>query len=180
MPDGSCPSCCPPQIEITQQGGSPLSRVPEFLNTTCPKCGGPARRETDTMDTFVDSSWYFYRYTDAKNSDRAVRLRRWRLLVSHRPVHRRRGARHPAPDLLALLDQGDARPGPDRERRAAERLFTQGMVISDGAKMSKSKGNVVSPDEWSPASARTPRACTLCLPRRPTATSTGRKTAWPA
>ncbi|PYX02410.1 MAG: leucine--tRNA ligase, partial [Acidobacteria bacterium] len=67
VPEKDLPVLLPENVDITLTGGSPLGRVPEFVNAICPRCGGPARRETDTMDTFVDSSWYFYRYTDAHN-----------------------------------------------------------------------------------------------------------------
>jgi leucyl-tRNA synthetase len=147
VPDEQLPVILPAQIEITQQGGSPLSRVPEFLNTTCPRCGGPARRETDTMDTFVDSSWYFYRYTDAKNAnapfDRAT-ARYWFPIDQYIG-----GVEHAILHLIysrfwtkVMRDLGMI-----ANDEPAQRLFTQGMVIKDGAKMSKSKGNVVSPDD---------------------------------
>ncbi len=147
VPDDQLPVLLPEQIQITQQGGSPLSRVPEFVNTTCPKCGGPARRETDTMDTFVDSSWYFYRYTDAKNStapfDPKI-AQYWFPIdqyiggVEHAILHLiySRYWTKVMRDLGLIVNDEPAR-----------RLFTQGMVIKDGAKMSKSKGNVVSPDD---------------------------------
>jgi leucyl-tRNA synthetase len=147
VPDDQLPVLLPAQIAITQQGGSPLSRVPEFVNTTCPKCGGPARRETDTMDTFVDSSWYFYRYTDAKNSTAPYdsgKAQYWFPIdqyiggVEHAILHLiySRFWTKVMRDLGLIVND-----------EPATRLFTQGMVIKDGAKMSKSKGNVVSPDD---------------------------------
>jgi len=147
VPDEQLPVLLPEKIEITQQGGSPLSRVPEFLNTTCPKCGGPARRETDTMDTFVDSSWYFYRYTDAKNSSAPFSsevVRYWFPIDQYIG-----GVEHAILHLIysrfwtkVMRDLGLI-----ANDEPVEHLFTQGMVIRNGAKMSKSKGNVVSPDE---------------------------------
>jgi leucyl-tRNA synthetase len=147
VPDDQLPVLLPEKIEITQQGGSPLARVPEFVNTTCPKCGGPAKRETDTMDTFVDSSWYFYRYTDAKNSkapfDPAI-VKYWFPIDQYIG-----GVEHAILHLIysrfwtkVMHDLGLV-----ENDEPVERLFTQGMVIKDGAKMSKSKGNVVSPDD---------------------------------
>jgi leucyl-tRNA synthetase len=147
VPDDQLPVVLPPQIEITQQGGSPLGRVPEFVHVTCPKCGGPARRETDTMDTFVDSSWYFYRYTDAKNAAQPfdpARVGYWFPIDQYIG-----GVEHAILHLIysrfwtkVMRDLGLI-----KNDEPVRRLFTQGMVIKDGAKMSKSKGNVVSPDD---------------------------------
>ncbi|MGB6975607.1 MAG: leucine--tRNA ligase [Terracidiphilus sp.] len=147
VPDEQLPVLLPAQVEITQQGGSPLSRVPEFVNVTCPKCGGPARRETDTMDTFVDSSWYFYRYMDAKNAEApfsSAKARYWFPIDQYIG-----GVEHAILHLIysrfwtrVMRDLGLI-----TNNEPVSRLFTQGMVIKDGAKMSKSKGNVVSPDD---------------------------------
>jgi leucyl-tRNA synthetase len=145
--ESELPILLPEQIDITQTNGSPLGRVAGFVNTTCPKCGGKARRETDTMDTFVDSSWYFYRYTDSKNSGAPFdsdKANYWFPIDQYIG-----GVEHAILHLIysrfwtkVMRDLGMV-----RNDEPAERLFTQGMVIKDGAKMSKSKGNVVSPDD---------------------------------
>jgi len=147
VPDDQLPVVLPENIEITQQGGSPLARVPDFVNVTCPKCGGPARRETDTMDTFVDSSWYFYRYTDPKNTRAPfdpAKAGYWFPIDQYIG-----GVEHAILHLIysrfwtrVMRDLGMI-----TNDEPATRLFTQGMVIKDGAKMSKSKGNVISPDD---------------------------------
>src|SRR5579863_6586807 len=141
------PVILPDNVDITLTGGSPLSRVPEFLNTTCPKCGGPGRRETDTMDTFVDSSWYFYRYTDAHNDKAPFDSK---IAGYWFPIDQYIGGVEHA--ILHLIysrfwTKFMRDLGMIKNDEPAERLFTQGMIIKAGAKMSKSLGNVVSPDE---------------------------------
>jgi leucyl-tRNA synthetase len=147
VPESELPVLLPDNVEITQQGGSPLARMPEFVNVKCPQCGGQARRETDTMDTFVDSSWYFYRYTDAHN-DRVPFATE--TVAYWFPIDQYiGGVEHAILHLIysrfwtkVMRDLGLV-----RNDEPVKRLFTQGMVIRNGAKMSKSKGNVVSPDE---------------------------------
>ena len=147
VPEKDLPVILPENVEIALAVGSPLSGLPEFVNTTCPRCGGPARRETDTMDTFVDSSWYFYRYTDAHN-DRAPfdskTAQYWFPIDQYIG-----GVEHAILHLIYsrfwtkfMRDMGLV-----SNDEPVERLFTQGMVIKNGAKMSKSRGNVVSPDD---------------------------------
>jgi leucyl-tRNA synthetase len=141
------PVILPDNVKVTLAGGSPLASVPEFLNTTCPKCGGPAKRETDTMDTFVDSSWYFYRYADAQN-DKAPfdtdKIGYWFPIDQYIG-----GVEHAILHLIysRFWTKFMRDIGLVKNDEPAERLFTQGMVIKDGAKMSKSLGNTVSPDE---------------------------------
>ena len=138
-----------PEVEDWQpEGRSPLAAVESFVNTTCPECEGPARRETDTMDTFVDSSWYFFRYADPKNDEVIFDLEKARYWM---PVDQYVGGVEHA--ILHLLYARfitkflhDIGLSPVEEPFA--RLFTQGMMVKDGAKISKSKGNVVAPDVY--------------------------------
>jgi leucyl-tRNA synthetase len=149
VPEKDLPVLLPDNVDITLSGGSPLAKVPEFFNTTCPKCGGPARRETDTMDTFVDSSWYFYRYTDAHNDHAPFDREIAGYWFGEKGIDQYiGGVEHAILHLIysrfwtkVMRDMGLV-----KNDEPVERLFTQGMVIKDGAKMSKSLGNVVTPD----------------------------------
>ena len=146
VPEDQLPVIHPDVDDYAPKGQSPLAGVPDFVNTTCPVCGGPARRETDTMDTFVDSSWYYLRYCDADNSAAIFepsKVAYWMAVDQYVG-----GVEHAVLHLLyarfitkVLHDMGLV---PVLE--PFTRLFTQGMLVKDGAKMSKSKGNVVTPD----------------------------------
>jgi len=147
VPLEQLPVTLPPEVEFTGRGDSPLAHVPEFVNTTCPRCGGPARRETDTMDTFVDSSWYFYRFCDPRNQQVPFDPRK---VAYWCPVDFYSGGVEHA-ILHLIYSRFFSRVFRDLGMVAHDepftRLLTQGMVLKDGAVMSKSKGNVVDPDE---------------------------------
>ena len=147
VPERDLPVVLPDNVKITLAGGSPLGGVADFVNTTCPNCGGPARRDTDTMDTFVDSSWYFYRYTDPTVTTGPFDV----SAVSYWfPIDQYiGGAEHAILHLIysRFWTKFMRDVGLVKNSEPAERLFTQGMVIKSGAKMSKSLGNVVSPDD---------------------------------
>jgi leucyl-tRNA synthetase len=146
VPDDQLPVELPRIAQFTGRGDSPLASVPEFVNTTCPTCGQPARRETDTMDTFVDSSWYFYRFADPRNQKQAfdpAAVKYWLPVDFYSG-----GVEHAI--LHLIYSRFFARVFRDvgmvSHDEPFTQLLTQGMVLKDGNVMSKSKGNVVDPD----------------------------------
>ncbi len=149
VPEEQLPVELPLDVEIPKNGSNPLVTREDWVNTTCPHCGGPARRETDTMDTFYDSSWYFIRYASPWNEDKAFDIedeKYWMTVDQYIG-----GIEHACLHLIyarfftkVLADLGML---PKDMREPFDRLLTQGMVIKDGTKMSKSVGNVVDPDE---------------------------------
>ena len=148
VPDDQLPVLLPDVTDYKPQGRSPLATAEDWVDTTCPRCDAPARRETDTMDTFVDSSWYFLRYCDASNDEAAWDpdvLARWAPVDQYIG-----GVEHAILHLLyarffvkALADMGYM-----SAQEPFKALFTQGMITRDGSKMSKSKGNVISPTKY--------------------------------
>ncbi|NQV17995.1 MAG: leucine--tRNA ligase [Armatimonadetes bacterium] len=145
VPDEDLPVKLPEKVQLGKTTQNPLLSVPEWVNTTCPKCEGPARRETDTMDTFVDSSWYFARYADAKNdkipfdkekADYWLPVDQYIGGIEHAVMHLMYARFfHKFMRDIGLVSSDEP----------FARLLTQGMVTKDGAKMSKSKGNTVDP-----------------------------------
>jgi leucyl-tRNA synthetase len=148
VPDDQLPVELPDIQDYAPKGKSPLAAAADWVNVECPKCGGPALRETDTMDTFVDSSWYFMRYTDARNDEAA-----WdrKILDYWMPVDQYiGGVEHAILHLMYARFFTKALADLDLLgfQEPFANLFTQGMITRDGAKMSKSRGNTVSPREY--------------------------------
>ena len=137
----------PRTVEFSGRGDSPLAQIPDFVNTVCPECGGPARRETDTMDTFVDSSWYFFRFCDPKNPDLPFdpdKVGYWGPVDFYSG-----GVEHAILHLIysRFFSRVFRDLGMTTIDEPFTRLLTQGMVLKAGQVMSKSKGNVVDPDD---------------------------------
>jgi leucyl-tRNA synthetase len=164
VPEDQLPLRLPDVEDYTPQGRSPLAAAEDWVNTTCPSCDGPARRETDTMDTFVDSSWYFLRYTDPDNDEAP-----WDPAVTNywTPVDQYIGGiEHAILHLLyaRFFVKVFADMGMLDSQEPFSKLFTQGMITRDGAKMSKSKGNMISPEPYVERyGADTARAYTLFI-----------------
>jgi leucyl-tRNA synthetase len=147
LPSDSLPVLLPKIAAFSGRGDSPLAQIPEFVNTTCPECGGPARRETDTMDTFVDSSWYFFRFCDPKNTELPFdpdKVGYWGPVDFYSG-----GVEHAILHLIysRFFCRVFRDLGMTHLNEPFTRLLTQGMVLKDGQVMSKSKGNVVDPDD---------------------------------
>ncbi|MBI5117872.1 leucine--tRNA ligase [Candidatus Poribacteria bacterium] len=146
VPEKDLPVYLPENVEFKPTGESPLARSPEFVNATCPNCGRAAKRETDTMDTFVDSSWYYMRYLSPHDEKRVFDSD---LVNKWLPVDQYIGGiEHAILHLMysRFFTKVIRDLGLINFHEPFSNLFTQGMIIKDGAKMSKSKGNVVSPD----------------------------------
>ncbi len=146
-PDDELPVLLPTDVVFSGKGESPLTTSESFKNAKCPKCGGHAKRETDTMDTFVDSSWYFLRYTDANNEDEVFNKDKSSYWMNVNQYIG--GVEHAILHLLysRFFTKVMHDIGLTTVKEPFKNLLTQGMVLKDGAKMSKSKGNVVSPEE---------------------------------
>lgn len=145
--DADLPVLLPTDVEFTGRGESPLTTSESFKSCTCPKCGKPARREVDTMDTFVDSSWYFMRYIDNKNEENAFDsdiVNKWMPVDQYIG-----GVEHAILHLLYArwFTKAFKKMGWTVHDEPFQNLLTQGMVLMDGSKMSKSKGNTISPME---------------------------------
>ena len=147
VPADDLPVVLPKTAEFSGRGDSPLGQIPEFVNATCPDCGGPARRETDTMDTFVDSSWYFFRFCDPHNTDLPFdpeKVAYWGPVDFYSG-----GVEHAILHLIysRFFTRVFRDIGMTSLSEPFTRLLTQGMVLKNGQVMSKSKGNVVDPDD---------------------------------